>query len=86
MAFIAPYPWRGSPVIFPKPSDRAHAPLCGRQAGILWKGDIPPMLAAQFSFPSGALGSLHQEICPTNLEMTYIYIVIICPFVGQPYS
>ena len=45
----------GGSAIAPKPSCHAPAALCGKQAGSLWKVDIPPMLAAQAAFPSGPL-------------------------------
>jgi hypothetical protein len=63
-----PYRWGGS-VIASKHSFPVPAPFCGRQAGSLWKADIPPMLAAQSAFPSAPLVRPSQNIRFTNLEM-----------------
>jgi len=49
----------GDCVISPKVSFHSSAALCGKQAGGLWKADIPPMLAAQAAFPSGTLAGFH---------------------------
>jgi len=61
---------RGGSAISPKLSYHAPAALCGWPAGILWRADIPPMLAlhqhgtglaAQSAFPSEPLASFHQK-------------------------
>ncbi len=55
--------------------------LCGWPAVSLWRGDIPPMLAAQSAFPSRPWASFRQEFGQLIWRRTFpLYLAETCPF------